>query len=54
MSYNKEQILVKLAEVEALLMDAECEGEQLAEQECWADVGEAFNKLQDVVHYYVD
>lgn len=50
----KQQILAKLAEVEALLMDAECEGEALAEQECWMDVGEAFNKLQDAVDYYVD
>ncbi len=50
----KQEIFAKLAEVEALLMDAECEGESLAELECWMDVGEAFNKLQDAVQYYVD
>lgn len=50
----KQQIFAKLAEVEALLMDAECDGLALTEQECWNEVGEAFNKLGDTVGYYVD
>ena len=54
MSYNKEQILLKLAEVEQLIMKAECDGESLADLENWMDVGEAFNKLQDAVEYYID
>ena len=50
----KQQILAKLAEVEALLLDAECEGKQLAELECWEEVGTAFSTLEQAVDYYVD
>ena len=50
----KEQILAKLAEVEALLLEAECEGEQFAEQECYGEVDTALNNLFEQVAYYVD
>lgn len=50
----KEQIFAKLAEVEALLLEAECDGEQLAELECFEDVDVALAHLVDKVDYYVD
>jgi hypothetical protein len=50
----KQQIFDKLAEIEALLEDAECDGLQLAELACWTEVGEAFNTLTQAVDYYVD
>ncbi len=54
MIFDKQQLLIKLAEVEAILQNVKCDGEPLTSLECWADVGEAFNKLQDAVEYYVD
>lgn len=50
----KEQILSKLAEVEALLLEAQCDGEQLAELECFEEVDTAFAHLVQTVDYYVD
>lgn len=50
----KEQIFAKLAEVEALLLEAQCDGEQLAELECFEDVDVALAHLVDKVDYYVD
>ena len=50
----KEQLFAKLAEVEALLLEAECDGEQLAELECFEDVDVAFANLVNKVDYYVD
>jgi hypothetical protein len=50
----KEQILAKLAEVENLLAEAECEGEQLAEQECYGDIDTTLSTLFEQVAYYVD
>ena len=50
----KAQILAKLAEVEALLAEAECDGMQLAELECFEEVESAVGALSQVVDYYVD
>lgn len=50
----KEQILEKLAEVEALLLEAECDGEQFAEQECFGEVDTTLQELFEKVAYYVD
>jgi len=50
----KEQILAKLAEVEALLAEAECEGVQFAELECFGEVDTALNNLFEQVAYYID
>jgi hypothetical protein len=50
----KEAILEKLAEVEAMLLEASCEGEQLAELDCFAEVEGALSTLTQAVDYYVD
>jgi hypothetical protein len=50
----KAEILAKIAEIEDLLVDAECEGVQLAELECYEEVGMALGHLAQVVDYYVD
>ena len=47
-------IFEKLAEVEALLLEAQCEGAQLAELECFEEVDTAFAHLTQAVDYYVD
>ena len=47
-------ILEKLAEVETLLLEAECEGTQLAELECFEEVDTAVAHLAQVIDYYVD
>ena len=47
-------IFEKLAEVEALLLEASCEGEQLAELECFEEVDTAVAHLAQVIDYYVD
>jgi len=47
-------IFEKLAEVEALLLEAECDGEQLAELACFAEVDGALSTLVQTVDYYVD
>jgi hypothetical protein len=50
----KQQIQVLLAQVETLLQEAQCEGQQLAEQECFAEVDTALSTLAQTVDYYVD
>jgi hypothetical protein len=50
----KAQILEKLAEIETLLQEASCEGEQLAELECFEEVDTALAHLAQTVDYYVD
>jgi hypothetical protein len=50
----KQQILTKLAEVEAMLLDATCDGEQLAELDCFSEVTSALSTLTQAVDYYVD
>ena len=50
----KQEILAKLAEIEAMLLEAQCEGEQLAELECFEEVDTAVAHLQQVIDYYVD
>lgn len=47
-------IFEKLAEVEALLLEAECEGTQLAELDCFEEVDTAVAHLAQVIDYYVD
>ena len=47
-------IFEKLAEVEALLLEASCEGAQLAELECFEEVALAISCLTQAVDYYVD
>jgi len=50
----KEEILAKLAEIEELLQEAECDGLQLAELECFEQVDTAVAHLAQTVDYYVD
>jgi len=50
----KEQILAKLAEIETLLQEAECEGVQFASLDCFEEVDTAVAHLAQTVDYYVD
>ena len=50
----KAEILAKIAEIENLLQDAQCDGLQLAELECFEEVDTAVAHLSQVVDYYVD
>jgi len=50
----KDAILVKLAEVEAMLLTATCDGEKLVELECFNEVENAMSTLLQTVDYYVD
>ena len=47
-------IFEKLAEVEAMLLEAQCDGLQLAELECFEEVDTAFAHLTQQIDYYVD
>jgi hypothetical protein len=50
----KEQIYAKLEEVETLLLEASCDGEQLAETEVFGELTRTLRQLADEVEYYVD
>jgi hypothetical protein len=51
----KEQIFAKIAELETLLAEAQCDGEQLAEcDEVFGELTSTLNRLADEVDYYVD
>jgi hypothetical protein len=50
----KDEILAKLAEVEAMLLDSACDGRQLVELDCFKDIEDAMSTLIQTVDYYVD
>ena len=50
----RDAILEKLAEVEAMLLEATLDGEQLAELSCFADLTDPLSTLIQAVDYYVD
>ena len=50
----KDVIFAKLAEVEAMLLEATCDGAQLAELECFNELENAMSTLLQTVDYYVD
>ena len=50
----RDAILAKLAEVEAMLLEATLDGEQLAEMAVFEEVTSALNTLAETVDYYVD
>jgi len=50
----RDAILAKLAEVEAMLLEATLDGEQLAEMAVFEEVTGALNTLTEAVDYYVD
>jgi hypothetical protein len=50
----KQQILDKLRDVEIMLLEASCDGQQLAQLKCFADVEGPLNTLVQAIDYYVD
>ena len=50
----KQEIFNLLAQVETLLEQAECDGMQLAELDCFADVNDKFSALVQTIDYYID
>ena len=51
----KEHLFAKIAELETLLQEAQCDGMQLAEcDEAFAEVSSTLSRLADEVDYYVD
>ena len=50
----KKAIFEKIAEIEDLLLEAECEGKQFVELDCYSEVDNAVSTLLQTVDYYVD
>jgi hypothetical protein len=50
----KAEILAKIAEIETLLQEAQCEGLQFASLDCFEEADTAVAHLAQVVDYYVD
>jgi len=51
----REAILAKLSEVETMLDESSCSGDQLAEcSQVYRDIMEKLSALSQAVHYYVD
>ena len=50
----RQRIFEHLQEVETLLQEATCNGEQLAELACFSEAETALNTLSATVDYYVD
>lgn len=50
----KKAIFAKLAEIEDLLLEAQCDGMQLTELDCYSEVDGAVSTLLQTVDYYVD
>ena len=50
----KQAIFAKIAEIEDLLLEAECDGLQFAELDCYSEVDGAVSTLLQTVDYYVD
>ena len=50
----RQRIFEHLQEVEQLLLEATCNGEQLAELACFSEAEGALNALSATVDYYVD
>ena len=53
-SATKRAILEKLAEIETLIQEAQCQGQQLAELECFEQVDMALQHLTEQIGYYLD
>ena len=51
----REEILAKLSEVETMLDESSCSGDQLAEcGQVYRDIMDKLSALSQSVHYYVD
>jgi hypothetical protein len=50
----KKAIFAKIAEIEDLLLEAECDGLQFAELDCYSEVDGTISTLLQTVDYYLD
>jgi hypothetical protein len=50
----KQAIFAKIAEIEDLLLEAQCDGLQFASLDCYKDVDTAVGHLLQQIDYYVD
>jgi hypothetical protein len=50
----KQKIQACLAEIDALLLEAKCDGELVHNLQCFEDLDESLNILQGYVEYYLD
>ena len=50
----KKAIFAKIAEIEDLLLEAQCDGLQFAELDCYSEVDSTISTLLQTVDYYVD
>ena len=50
----KQAIFAKIAEIEDLLLEAQCDGLQFASLECYEEADGAVGHLLQVIDYYVD
>jgi|LauGreDrversion4_2_1035121.scaffolds.fasta_scaffold2881232_2 hypothetical protein len=51
----KEQLFAKIAELETLLLEAECDGRQLAEGDVvFGEISSTLDRFAEQVDYYVD
>jgi hypothetical protein len=50
----KKAIFAKIAEIEDLLLEAECDGEQFVSLDCYSEVDSTISTLLQTVDYYVD
>ena len=50
----KKAIFAKIAEIEDLLLEAQCEGKQFAELDCYSEVDSTISTLLQTVDYYID
>ena len=50
----KQKIQACLAEIDALMLEAKCDGELVHNLQCFEDLDESLNILQGYVEYYLD
>ena len=50
----KKAIFAKIAEIEDLLLEAQCEGKQFVELDCYSEVDSTISTLLQTVDYYID
>ena len=50
----KKAIFAKIAEIEDLLLEASCDGEQFVSLDCYSEVDGAVSTLLQQIDYYVD
>jgi len=50
----KKAIFEKIAEIEDLLLEASCDGEQFVSLDCYSEIDSTISTLLQTVDYYVD